>query len=105
MLDLIFSRGLDLLAFVLPISIAATNIVFFPLAALWLFGAVRTYKPVWGLPEKLYLGFFAISLLSSLLGVDPLHSLREIKNKDFYILITVVLVALVRNEEKNAKLI
>ena len=39
MLDKVFSIGLDLFAFVLPISIAATNIVFFPLAALWLFGA------------------------------------------------------------------
>src|SRR4051812_15039814 len=98
MLDKLFSYGLDLLAFVFPISLAATNIVFFPLAALWLFGARCTFSkwpPVWGLPEKLFLIFLGISLLSAALGINPAHSLREIKNKDFYILISLVLVALV----------
>ena len=39
MLAKIFSFGLDLLAFVFPISLAATNIIFFPLSSLWLIGA------------------------------------------------------------------
>ena len=71
MLDKVFSIGLDLFAFVLPISIAATNIVFFPLAALWLFGARGTFSrwpPFWGWPEKIFGVFFVVSLLSAGLG-------------------------------------
>jgi len=108
MLDSLFSVGLDLLAFVFPISLAASNIVFFPLAALWLFGARWTFSrwpPLWGRPEKLFLIFLGVSLLSALLGIDPMHSLREIKNKDLYLIITVVLVALVRDREKQKRLL
>src|ERR1700687_5223031 len=108
MLNKIFSIGLDLFAFVMPISLPATNIVFFPLAALWLFGGKRTWSrwpPVWALPEKLILVFLGISLLSALFGLDPRHSMREIKNKDLYIVIAIFLVALVRDDEKNAKLL
>jgi O-antigen ligase len=46
-----------------------------------------------------------ISLLSAWHGLDVAHSIREIKNKDFYILILVVLVALVRDARTNARLI
>src|SRR5258708_4873663 len=108
MLARIFSVGLDVFALVVPVSIAATNVVFFPLAAFWLFDAKRTWRqwpPVWGLPEKLFLVYLGASLLSALIGLDPRHSLREIKNKDFYILITIVLVALVRDREKNERLL
>src|SRR5690349_9332165 len=106
MLDKIFLAGLDLLAFVMPISIAATNIVFFPLAALWLFGAKWTFRkwpPVFGWPERIFLAFLGISLLSAFLGIDTRHSLKEIKNKDFYILIAIVLVALVKDPDHHAK--
>src|SRR5882672_762983 len=105
MLASVFTRGLDLLAFVFPLSLAATNIVFFPLAALWLFGARWTFPkwpPLWNGPEKWFLGFLSVSLLSALAGIDPLHSLREIKNKDFYLLIAIVLVALVRSPERHS---
>ena len=108
MLDNIFAAGLDLLAFVLPISIAATNIVFFPLASLWIFGAKWTFpgrRPVWGWPEKFFLVFLAASLLSAVWSVNPAHSFREIWNKDFYILIMVVLVAFVREEKSCARLL
>ena len=63
MLGSVFSIGLDLLAFVLPVSIAATNIVFFPLLALWLLGAKWTFvrwRPVWGRPEKFFLAFLSV---------------------------------------------
>jgi O-antigen ligase len=108
MLDKIFSIGLDLFAFVTPLSIAATNIVFFPLAAVWLFSGPRAWSKwpaVWGTPEKLFLVFLGISLGSAFCGLDLRHSLREIKNKDLYILIAIVLVALVRNPAKNKRLI
>jgi putative inorganic carbon (HCO3(-)) transporter len=108
MLANFFSTGLDLFAFVLPISIAVTNIIFFPLAAVWLFGARWTFPrwpPLWGGPEKWFLAFLGISLLSAILGVDIRHSLKEIKNKDFYILIMIVLVALVRDADHNARLL
>src|SRR5689334_18897487 len=107
MWDNIFGAGLDLLALVLPVSIAATNIVFFPLAALWLFGARRTFRkwpPTFGWPEKWFLLFLGVSLLSAFTGIDRAHSLREIKNKDLYILISVVLAALVRDFRKNARM-
>src|SRR5262249_32949886 len=38
-------------------------------------------------------------------GNDVYHSLKEIKNKDFYILMSILLVALVRDEERNARLL
>ncbi len=107
-MDKIFSCGLDLWAWVTPISIAATNLVFFPMAALWAFGGKRTWSrwpPIWGAPEKFFLVFLGVSLCSALCGLDPRHSLREIKNKDFYILMAVILVALVRDPAKNKKLI
>ncbi len=86
MLNNIFSVGLDLLAIATPISIAVTNLIFFPLAGLWLFGApwtFRTWSPRLGLPEKLFLAFLLLSLLSAFFGVELRHSLREIyKKKD-----------------------
>jgi len=108
MFDNIFAFGLDLFALVLPISIAATNIVFFPLAALWLFAAKWTFPkwpPVWGWPEKFFLVFLAASLLSAARSVNPAHGFREIWNKDFYILIMVVLVAFVRDQRQCARLL
>ncbi len=108
MLGKTFSVLLDLYAFVTPISIAATNIVFFPLGVIWLFGARwtwTTWPPLWGWPEKLFLVYLGTSLVSALAGIDPVHSLKEIRNKDLYILILVVLVALVREREKNARLL
>jgi len=108
MLDKIFTVGLDLLAVVTPISIAATNLIFFPLAALWLFGAGWTWPrwpPVWGWPEKVFLVYVGVSFLSAFMGLDVRHSLREIMNKDFYILIAIVLVALVRTRAQNARLL
>jgi hypothetical protein len=108
MLDKIFSIGLDVFAFVTPISIAVTNIVFFPLAALWLFGARWTWPrwaPRWGWPERFFLIYLGTSLLSALAGLNVSHSLREIFNKDFYIVIAIVLVALVGDREKNERMI
>jgi len=108
MLTKIFSIGLDLFAIATPISLAATNIIFFPLAAVWLFGAVWTWPkwpPLWGWPEKIYLLFLGVSLLSAMAGVDPVHSFREIKNKDLYILILIVVVALARDRAKQKRLV
>ena len=108
MLDNIFKGGLDLLAFVLPVSIAATNIVFFPLAALWLGAAKWTFpkwRPVWGRPEKFFLVFLFAGILSAALSPSPRHSFREIWNKDFYILIMVVLVAFVRERRQGERLL
>ena len=104
MLDKFFRVGLDLYAFVTPISIAATNIVFFPLGVIWLFGARwpwPKWPPVYGWPEKFFLVYLGTSLISAAAGIDPLHSLREIKNKDLYILILIVLVALVRDRQRT----
>ncbi len=103
MLESFFERGLLLLAAVTPISIAATNIVFFPILAVWVLGSRRTFSnwpPVWGLPEKLFLIFLAMSLVSAALGVNPAHSFHEIRMKDFYISILVLLVALIRREDQ-----
>src|SRR5438874_200720 len=108
MLDKIFSGGLALWAFVTPVSIAATNIVFFPLAALWLLGGRKSrarWPAVFGRPEKLFLVFLAVSFLSALSGLDPRHSLLQIWHKDFYLFFAVVLVALVREENQSAKLL
>jgi putative inorganic carbon (HCO3(-)) transporter len=108
MVDKIFSWSLALFAFVTPISIAATNIVFFPLAALWLLGGRKTlarWPAVFGVPEKAFLLFLGVSLLSALCGLDPRHSIVQIWHKDFYLFFAVVLIALVRDEKENAKLI
>ncbi len=108
MLNNIFSVGLDLLAIAVPISLAVTNLIFFPLLGVWLLGArwsFHQWRPVWGLPETLFLGYLAISLVSAVLGVDVRHSLHEIYKKDFYIVIAIVVVALARDPQKNAKLL
>src|SRR5207244_2485016 len=65
----------------------------------------KQWPPVWGWPEKFFVLFLSASLLSAASGIDPAHSFREIKNKDFYILIAVVLVALVRRRDHNARLL
>ncbi len=102
MLSNIFSAGLAALAAVIPVSIAASNIVFFPLLALWLLGAQWTFArwpvPPWGRLATAYSIFLVVSLLSALLGGDIHHSLREIYNKDFYFLIALLLVALLREQ-------
>lgn len=92
--------ALALLAAAMPFSIAVTSIVFFTLLGLWLLGARWTWRvwpPVWDWPTKLFFIFLATSALSALLGLDPARSFRKM-DKDFYFLIVVLVVALVRRE-------
>ncbi|HVO32353.1 MAG TPA: hypothetical protein VMU17_00465, partial [Elusimicrobiota bacterium] len=108
MLDKIFRAGLLLLAIALPLSIGASSSLFFPLLGIWLLGAHWTWKrwpPTRGSPEKAYWVFLSVSLVSALLGNDPMHSLHEIYKKDFYIFIAVLVAALVRDRDQANRLL
>jgi hypothetical protein len=109
MLDNLFSTGLSLFAFVLPISIGRGQYCFFfrlrPCGSVEPIGRWPRWAPVWGWPEKLFGLYLAVSLLSAFAGIDVAHSVREIKNKDFYILIAIVLIAFVRTRENQKRLI
>jgi O-antigen ligase len=99
MLTSFFSYGLQTLAFVTPISIAGTSLIFFPLVIIWFLGAKWTWKeypPQWGITEKAFGIFLGLGVLSALTGLDPTHSFKKLE-KDFYIFIAVLVVALARD--------
>jgi hypothetical protein len=98
MLDSVFWGGLTLLAVVLPVSIAASSLVFFPLLGLWVLAGPRGWRRFpgpWGLPEKIFAAYLLISVLSCLAGMRPLHSLGELK-KDFYVTVMWLVAAFLR---------
>lgn len=93
--DKIFSVGLAILAAALPFSIAITSLVYYPLLVLWILGAVWTFQrhpPRWGAVEKAFLVFFLVGVLSSLCGINRLHSFHEL-HKDSYFLVYGLTVA------------
>lgn len=108
MLETFFSGGLQLLGWAMPISLAATNIVFFPLMGIWILGGKWTF-PRWpyrpGLAEKIFAVYLVFAVCSAFSGVNLPHSLHEIKQKDFYPVILITLVALVRDRELHAKML
>jgi len=95
-----------LLAAVVPVSIAGTSLLYFPLIGLYiLLGAwtFRQWPPHWGVVEKTFLCFWLISLLSALFGMNPWIS-RIRLGKDLYILILVLLGAYLAQENRNTQL-
>lgn len=108
MLESFFSIGMQALAGVTPISIAATNIVFFPLVAVWLFGrpwTFSTWPPRLGMAEKIFALYLLVSLMSAIFGLSFTHSLKEIKNKDLYLILVVTIVALVKDRMLHQKML
>jgi len=88
-----------LLSFVLPISIAGTNILGGAIVVLFLLGVFfhHDYWPLeFGFAEKGYLLFIAISFLSVCTAVNPLKGLHEIYKKDFYYIFPFLLVPVFR---------
>lgn len=95
-----------LLAAVIPVSIAGTSILYFPLLSLYVllgYWTFRQWPPQWGWVEKAFLSFWLLSVLSALFGVDPWHS-RVRLGKDLYFLILVLLTAYLARENKGSKL-
>ncbi len=83
------------LAIFLPISIALSSILYFPLLTLFVvFGtwALRLWPPEWTVLEKAFIAFWLVSLLSGLLGVAPRHSMVRL-GKDLYFAILVLVCA------------
>src|SRR5205807_834571 len=96
-----------LLAIALPISIAGTSLLLFPLLVVWILGARWTF-PRWpwipGPADGAFAALVIVSVLSSLLGMAPAHSLKEIE-KDFYYLMAPMCVALLADEERRASVL
>lgn len=94
--------GIVALGLALPVSIAGASAVFFPLLGVWLLSARWSWRlngAQWGKAETALMGFISVSLLSTLVGMDLRHSVREMWRKDFYFLMMVLVMALVRNRE------
>ncbi len=108
MFEQIFIYGMNALAFVTPISIAATNLVFFPLLAVWLLGGRATllrWPPRWGLAEKVFLLYLGVSVVSAFAGVDVRRSLGEIWKTDFYLVIALLIASVTVSRRQNEKLL
>src|SRR3982750_4685987 len=74
----VLSGWLLLMSFWFPISIAFSGITFFPLIGLYLLLAPWTFKiwpPSWGRIETAFAVFWGLSIVSSLAGLAPAHSI------------------------------
>jgi len=88
--------ALFLLAAALPVSIAVSSLVFFPLLAVYLLGAKWTFPrwpPTFGATEKAFLIFWVISLVSAMFG-ESLAGSRRGLTKDLYFSMAVLISAL-----------
>jgi hypothetical protein len=106
-LDPKISVWLLLLALALPISIAASSLLYFPLLSLYILGAYWTFRlwpPYFGRLEKLFLIFWGVSVISALLGVSPMHSTTRL-GKDLYYLMIVLVCALITTPEQAQRLL
>ena len=95
-----------LLAATLPVSIAASSLLYFPLVGFYIllsYWTFRRWPPQWGWVEKAFVCFWLISVLSALFGINPWHS-RIRLGKDLYFLILVLLTAYLAVENRNSKL-
>ena len=93
-------------AFCLPISIAGSSVLYFPLLGLYVLGVYWTFRiwpPSWGRIEILFLIFWGVSVISALAGADPMHS-RVRLGKDLYFMIVILLGALTTNQESRDRL-
>jgi O-antigen ligase len=107
MLGDIFNIGIQLFAFVTPISIAGTGIVFFPLLSLWILGyrwtrTVAPFKP--GLTEYAFAAFLLASFFASLAGGRPMHSIDHMRG-DLYFAIVLFVAAVCRTEGLARKVV
>jgi O-antigen ligase len=87
-----------LLAFCLPVSIAAASLALFPFIIFYILGARWTFRlwpPTWSPMETAFAIFWGISLISALAGANPWHS-RIRLSKDLYAVLLIILGALVR---------
>src|SRR5258708_7857672 len=94
------------LASALPVSIAASSLLYFPLLSLYVllgYWTFRRWPPQWGGIEKAFLIFWLLSVLSALFGMDAWHS-RNRLGKDLYFLILVLLTAYLARENKGSQL-
>jgi O-antigen ligase len=101
--DLIIRWWFLLLAAAVPISIAATSVLYFPLIGLYVILGVWTFRrwpPTIGRVEKAFLCFWLISLLSAINGADPWQS-RIRLGKDLYFLIAVLLGAYLGQNDRS----
>ncbi len=90
------TRGLAIalacLAFALPVSIAGSSLLYFPLLALFVLGCFwfsPEWRPRWAVVEIAFTAFWGVSLISALGGIDPWHS-RVRLEKDLYFLMVVM---------------
>jgi len=84
-----------LLAAALPVSIAVSSLLYFPLLSLYILlghWTFRRWPPQWGWVETAFVTFWLISVLSALWGANPWFS-RTRLGKDLYFLILVLLTA------------
>jgi O-antigen ligase len=106
-IDLFFKIGLLLMAVVLPFSIAATNIVFFTMVALWVSSGPSVWKrwPLhWGRVEQIFVVFLAVSLLSVLFGLDWRNSMWRMR-KDLNFFVFPLIISLIADASQARRLI
>jgi O-antigen ligase len=95
-----------LLAAMLPVSIAASSLLYFPLLGLYILmghWTFRRWPPPWGGVEKAFASFWLLSVLSAIVGANPWFG-RIRLGKDLYFLILVLLTAYLGRENRSAQL-
>jgi len=93
-------------AIALPVSIAVTSILYFPLLTLYVLLGYWTFQrwpPQWGCLENAFACFWFLSLLSAFCSVDPWHC-RIRLGKDLYFLSLVLLTAYLAREPQGPRL-
>ncbi|MBN1384992.1 MAG: HAD-IIIA family hydrolase [Elusimicrobia bacterium] len=90
-LNSVLYYGLFVLAFVLPISIAATNIVWITLFLVWIVKVIHTKKTGYTSPMTLpILVFFAATLISALFGIDFIHGIKKMNSEMLFVIFFLV---------------
>jgi putative inorganic carbon (HCO3(-)) transporter len=105
-IEILIAGWFILLAAVLPVSIAVSSLLYFPLLGFYVLAGYWTFRrwpPQWGWVEKAFLCFWLVSLLSAFLGVNPWFS-RVRLGKDLYFFILVLLTAYLNKENRNSQL-
>lgn len=90
-LDPVLYYGLFVLAFVLPLSIAATNIVWISLFAVWIVKIIRDKEIDVPMPMTLpILMFFGATLVSAMFGIDFFYSMKKINSEMLFLVFFLV---------------
>lgn len=104
-IDSILYYGFFVLAFALPLSIAATNIVWISLLVVWIVKIIHNKKIDVSQPMTLpILVFLGVTLVSALSGIDFFHSMEKM-NSEMLVIIFFLVAANIKNFDHAKKII